>query len=150
MSRFHFPLQKALELRRKQLEIEEAHYKQQLAAVADLDRRRHETRASGAGAEADVRRRNAVTGWDLDSLGRFRVRIRNEEARIAGDREAAAQKAAEQQESMLEARRRCRLLERLRERRLKDWEAARDREVEELANDSFLAQWNRRTDPTVH
>jgi hypothetical protein len=44
----------------------------------------------------------------------------------------------------LEARRRCRLLERLRERRWTEWQLARDRELEELASDSYLAQWNRR------
>jgi hypothetical protein len=42
---------------------------------------------------------------------------------------------------MLEARRRCRLLERLKERRLAEWTSARDRELEEVASESFLARW---------
>ena len=44
---------------------------------------------------------------------------------------------------MLEARRRCRLLERLKERRLAEWTTARDRELDELASESYLAKWNR-------
>ena len=38
-----------------------------------------------------------------------------------------------------EARRHCRLLERLKERRLEEWEAAFARELEDLAADSHLA-----------
>jgi hypothetical protein len=56
----------------------------------------------------------------------------------------AAQKLAEQQKLMLEARRRCRLLERLKERRFTEWTATRDREVEEIAAESYLARWGRR------
>jgi hypothetical protein len=44
---------------------------------------------------------------------------------------------------MLEARRRSRLLDRLRERRLEEWEATRDKELDEIASESYLAQWNR-------
>jgi hypothetical protein len=44
---------------------------------------------------------------------------------------------------MLEARRCCRLLERLKERRRAEWQAATDREMEELAAESFLAGWSR-------
>ena len=49
MKSFQFPLEKALELRRTQLELEEAKHKRQLAAVAAIDRRRAEVDASGVG-----------------------------------------------------------------------------------------------------
>jgi hypothetical protein len=48
---------------------------------------------------------------------------------------------------MLEARRRCRLLERLKERRLTEWTAGRDHELEEIAAESYLARWSRRQAP---
>ena len=44
---------------------------------------------------------------------------------------------------MLEARRRCRLLERLKERRLAEWTAERDQELEEMAAETYLARWSR-------
>jgi hypothetical protein len=50
---------------------------------------------------------------------------------------------------MLEARRRCRLLERLKEHRLTEWTAERDREVEEIAAESYLARWSRRRTSTL-
>ena len=144
MIAFRFSLQKALDWRRMQLQLQEARYKQEAAELAGLDRQRAEVEAGGIRAESEVRQWNPVAGCDLAALDKFRLRVRSDEARIAERRVVAANKVAEQQEAMLEARRRCRLLERLRERRLGEWESARDRELDEVASESFLAQWNRR------
>jgi hypothetical protein len=76
--------------------------------------------------------------------GSFRLYVKSRESEIARLRLEAAQKLAEQQKLMLEARRRCRLLERLKERRFTAWTATRDREVEEIAAESYLARWGRR------
>jgi hypothetical protein len=51
---------------------------------------------------------------------------------------------AARQAAVLEARRRYRLLERLKDRRWAEWQSAADRELDELAADSYLAQWARR------
>ncbi|MBS1858436.1 MAG: hypothetical protein JST11_23905 [Acidobacteria bacterium] len=144
MKSFRFPLEKALEWRRKQLELEEARFRRQAAAVAALDRERAETEAAGIRAEIQVRQWGSVAGSDLAALDHFRLRVKNDEARIARDRAAAAAELAVRQESMLEARRRATLLERLRERRYKEWEAERDRELDEIAAESYLARWSRR------
>ena len=48
---------------------------------------------------------------------------------------------------MLEARRRCRLLEKLKERRLAEWRAAAEREIEALAAEAFLTRWNQERSP---
>ena len=144
MNAFRFPLQKVLELRAKQLELAEAHYKQQLAELGTLDRLRAETESAGIRAEIEVRQQPSVTGRELAALDHFRLRVKNDEARIAAQRVEAAREAAVRQESMLLARRRSRLLDRLRKRRLEEWETARDRELDEIASESYLAQWNRR------
>ena len=44
---------------------------------------------------------------------------------------------------MMQARQRCKLLERLRERRMNEWVGERDKELDELAGEAFLAGWNR-------
>ena len=146
MNAFRFPLQKALDWRRTQLELEEARYKQQAAALAALDRARAEVEASGIRAEVEVRAWGSIDGSDLGALNRFRLRVKCEESQIAGQRVVEAAKVAERQEAMMEARRRCRLLERLRERRLSEWESARDKELDEVASESFLARWGRNAD----
>jgi hypothetical protein len=144
MKSFRFPLDKALDWRRTQLELEEAQYKRQLASLAVLDRQRAEVEASGIQAEIQVREWHPISAGDLTALGSYRLRVKAQESEIARRRYEAAQKLAEQQKRMLEARRRCRLLERLKERRLTEWTAERDRELEEIAAESYTARWNRR------
>ena len=143
MKSFQFPLEKALDWRRTQLELEEARYKQQVAALAALDRQRNEVKASGRRAETEVRRWRPIVSGDLRALAGFRDRVKSQESEIAHHLTEAAQKLAEQQRIMLEARRRCRLLERLKERRLAEWTAARDHELDEVAAESYLARWSR-------
>jgi hypothetical protein len=144
MKAFRFPLEKALDWRRVQLELEEVRYKQQVAAVAALDRQRAEIEASGIRAETQVREWRPVAARDLAALGNFRLHVKSRESEIAHLRLEAIHKLAEQQKLMFEARRRCRLLERLKEHRLTEWTAARDHEIDEVASDSYLARWGRR------
>ena len=70
--------------------------------------------------------------------------VRLKEQRIAAQRAAREQDLARQRQTMLEARRRYRLLERLRDRRWEEWRAAASRELENFASESYLAQWTRR------
>jgi hypothetical protein len=144
MKAFQFPLAKALDWRRIQLELEEARYKQQLASLAGLDRQRAEVEASGIRAEIQVREWSPIAAGDLSALGNFRLYIKSQESEIARRRFEAAQKLAEQQKLMLEARRRWRLLDRLKDRRLAEWTTGRDREIEQIAAESYLARWHRR------
>ena len=48
-----------------------------------------------------------------------------------------------QQQSVVEARRRVRLMEKLEERRLREWKTAVDREQETLSSELYLARWKR-------
>jgi hypothetical protein len=149
MKTFHFPLEKALEWRRIELELEEARYKQQSAELASLDRRRAEIEASGIRAETQVREWTPVSAGDLAALGNFRLRVKSDEAELACRRAECARKLADQQKHMLEARRRCRLLERLKERRLAEWKSAGDRELEAIAAESYLSCWNQNQNPAT-
>jgi hypothetical protein len=144
MKAFQFPLERALDWRRTELQLAEARLHQQLAALAELDRARAALEAAGIRAETEVREFNPLAGRDLTALGSFRLLIQVREKEIAGRRLECQRELAARQAGLLEARRRCRLLERLRERRWTEWQLARDRELEELASDSYLAQWNRR------
>jgi hypothetical protein len=144
---FRFPLDKALEWRQKQLELEEVRYRRQAAAIASLDRQRAEAEAAGIRAEIEMRQQPSVEGRELAALDRFRLRVKRDEAQIAQQHADAARILAERQAAMMEARRRAKLLERLRERRLEEWESKCDRELEEIASEAFLAQWNRRALP---
>jgi flagellar export protein FliJ len=144
MTSFRFPLQKVLDWRKTQLELEEARFQQQMAALAAIDCAYAEMEASGIRAEVEVRRWDPLAGRDLAALGHFRLRVQSREKQIALQRTECQRELAVRKSAMLEARRRCRLLERLKERRLAEWTSARDRELEEVASESFLARWARR------
>ena len=144
MTAFRFPLQKALDWRRTQLELAEARVEQQLAALAAIDQARAALDTQGQSAETEVRRFSGLVGGDLSALGSFRLALKGQAVQLVSRREACQKELAARQAAVLEARRRYRLLERLKERRLAEWQSAADRELDELAADSYLAQWSRR------
>jgi len=149
MKTFQFPLQKVLDWRRSQLALAESRVERQLAALAGLERARIELESHGRRAEVEVREFHPLSGGDLSALGSFRLSIRARERELAAKRVEWQKELAVRQAALLEARRRCRLLERLKDRRWAEWTAARDRELEELAADSYLAQFaRRRLEPT--
>lgn len=144
MKAFRFPLEKALEWRRRQLELEESRFKRQAAALSDLDRQRAELEASAISAEVQVHSWTPLDGRDLTALARFREYADHAERALAVRRAACERQLQEQQKTMKEARRRYRLLERLRERRLGEWRADCEREQEQFASECFLAGVARR------
>jgi len=144
MTAFHFRLQKVLEWRRAQLELEEIQYRRQLAALAELDRRQAEIAEAGSAAERQVRAWNPLAGGELEALGDFRLHVKQQERELAASRIERRQQLERQHRLLLEARRRLRLLERLQQRRWLEWRSARDKELEDLASESYLAKWNRR------
>ena len=145
MTSFRFPLQKVLEWRRTQLELEEIQYRLQVSALAELDRQRAELEESAKTAERQVREWDPLAGGDLGALGGFRLHVQQREREMLVPRAECSKQLARQQGLMLEARRRLRLLERLKERRLSEWRSARDKELEGLASESYLAKWHRQS-----
>lgn len=144
MKAFDFPLAKVLHWRSVQLELEENRLKQNFADLAQVDRERAALDAAAVRAELQVREWSPLDGRDLAALAAFRRHVQNEEAALAGRRAECERKLAMQHQAVLEARRRCRLLERLKERRLADWRVANDRELEQLASELHLAGLVRR------
>ena len=143
MNSFQFRLQKVLDWRHTQLELEEAAFKHQMAALAAMDRERAGWEAAAIKAEIQVRGWSPLAGRDLTALGDFRLQVKEREKEIDVRRLECLKTLEVRQAAMLEARRRCRLLERLKERRLAEWQSACDAELEQLASESFLAKWGR-------
>jgi len=144
MTNFQFPLQRALDWRGTQLHLAEARVEQQLAALAAIDQERAELDAMSHRTEVEVRHFDGLEGGDLSALGSFRLAIKVRGRTLATQSVECQKELAARQAAMLEARRRCRLLERLKERRSKEWQSAADRELDDLAASSYLAQWARR------
>ena len=144
MKNFRFRLEKVLEWRRTELEIEQARLQQQTQALLELDSERANIEAAGIRSEIEVRAWQPLTGSDLVALAAFRRHVIAKEQQIEIRRQEARRKLESQKLAMIEARRRSELLERLKQRRLCEWQAAADRELEELAAESYLARFVRR------
>ena len=144
MNAFRFPLEKVLDWRRSELDLAELKFQRLTAAVAAVDHALAELETAGIRAEILVRDWSPVCGRDLAALGSFRTNVRKKNAELAARRVECEARLAAGRGEMLEARRRLRLLERLRDRRFEDWRLARDKELEELAAESYLARWTRR------
>jgi hypothetical protein len=112
-----------------------------MTALAELDRARAEWEAEGIKAELQVREWSPLEGRYLAALGNFRSHVKRREKEIALRRVECQRDVETRRKAMLEARRRCRLLERLKERRHAEWQAGFDRELEETAAEAYLARW---------
>jgi hypothetical protein len=149
MNAFRFPLERVLAWRRTQLEVEENRYLQELAALAALQDRMAGLATAGESAETAVRTWNPVAGLELESLGRYRLHLKAEAFRLKMDEDEARRRVAFRQASMLEARRRLRLLENLKARQYAAWKADCDRELEQIAAESYLSRWSAAALPGV-
>ena len=133
MKRFQFRLERVLEIRRMQARLEEeALQKLQAAKTALLDRL------------ANLERENAVSFTlpleqqrDAAAYRRF---LAIQARRVHGDLSQLEAQIAAQQAKLAEAERRCELLDRLRDRRLAEWNAAFSLELDELAADAHRAR----------
>jgi flagellar export protein FliJ len=143
MAKFQFSLEKVLRWRSVELTAQEAklkalvqeqlHLQTQLAAVS-AERSRL---ISSLGSMPDLR------GDDLRTLTACGLRLRRNAENLAQQLLRCGRELAKQRKSYSEAKRRVRLLEELKERRLRDWKYDEAAKLEELASESFLANWNR-------
>jgi flagellar export protein FliJ len=143
VTRFQFRLQPVLDLRAAQLDTEEMRLRQLLELRARLDRAIADTEAVRQAEEEKVRG-GPVMGAELWALAAWREAARETAARLAAERRKQDGEIAAQRERIAAARRRCRLLERLRERRLTEWDAENQRRLEEFAAEAYLARWQAR------
>jgi len=141
MQSFRFRLERILAWRRKEFEAEQARLGTIAAERQRLEAAQRAILAAWDRSARDLLASGSVDGGDLAALGGFRARLERELEANARLRREAAERLSGQRARTLEAQRRVRLLEKLRERRLGEWRVSWERELESLANDAFLARW---------
>jgi hypothetical protein len=143
MRAFEFPLRRALEWRRTQMELEESHLRQLSARLEELVLAAVRLDLVKGRAEVAVRQSAVVEAGDLWALAAYRGRLIAELQELATRRAAAEKQVSAQRQKVLEAQRQFRLLEKLHVRRYADWQREVEKELESLAAESFLARWKR-------
>lgn len=130
MKNFQFRLDRVLDWRRTEMEMEETRLKQLRAAQAALDQERAALESARDNAGRTLLGQASVYGAELQLLSGYNTAVKLLSARLDEKRRAAEQTAAAQQQKLLEARRRLRLLENLRDRRLAEWKYDTERQLE--------------------
>jgi flagellar export protein FliJ len=143
MAHFQFSLEKVLRWRSVELTAEEAKLKAMLQVqlhlqtqLADVSAERSKL-ISSLGSMPDLR------GDDLRTLTACGLRLRRTAETLAQRLLQCGRELTKQRRKYSEAKRRVRLLEELKDRRLQEWKYEDAARLEELASESFLANWNR-------
>lgn len=144
MKRFRFSLESVLRWRRNRLEQEQLRLQGLLAERATIQQRIRDCESQRRQAEQTVLRAALIQPQELAALEAYRRWLRQQRARLEQAASDCEARIAAQREVVLEARRELRLIEKLKERRLTEWEAEAARELEGLAAETYLAQWGRR------
>ena len=143
MKRFRFPLDAALLLRRRRVEVEESQYRQIANALGAVAAAARQLASEVQAAEEDVVGISVSTATQLQSLDRFRSaaarRLREFEAKSA----AIRRDLARQQQRLVDARRDEELLLKLRAKARAQWELDADKELQDIADEAYLSQWVR-------
>jgi hypothetical protein len=144
MKRFVFPLQRVMDWRTLQVRSEEeeklANLQQQAEALA---LRENALTTAELNSEIELLKRPSIEGSDLQALALFQERVHKERANLQVRRKQFEAQVVEQRKRLLKARRDVRVLEKLKESRLRTWTYMSDRETENTAAESFLAKWAR-------
>ncbi len=129
-----------MEWRESQLEIELAALGRLTAEGLAIDQRREQVEAECRSAEKSLVAGRAVEAQQLAALDGFRIWAHQESERLVRKRAECEKRIDDQRRQVIEARRRFRLLEQLRERRLTEWSGEFSRELESLAGELYLAR----------
>lgn len=154
MKRFSFPLERVRQWRNMQVDVEHSKLRQLFDEMRRLELASERLTAVVAEAEFAIQEaastKQTVDGQQLADLDDYRLYSKREEQRLAAQREQLQGRIAEQRGRLVEARRNFRLLEKLKQSRLQEWERDYHREMESLASELHLARWNRKQPEPRH
>jgi flagellar export protein FliJ len=143
MNAFRFRLQRVLDFRRVQFQLAESEYHQAEARLRGIQAQYAALAAKKSETRISFTRLPIVSGRILEPLTYWFQWTETEALRLAGLEKALALEVRKRREALVEAQRKVRLLEKLRENRHLDWKAGFDREIEELAADSTNSRYAR-------
>jgi len=141
MTTFKFRLESVLRWRQSKLEMEQFALSRLATERARWDHVLAELETSRAHADRLVLSSESVHGRDLQAMVRYKELVGKQKQMALNRRDECDRKMEQQRERLLQARREFRLLEKLRQVRRAEWEAAVDRDFEALAAESYLARW---------
>jgi flagellar export protein FliJ len=143
MKSFQFRLQRVLDWRALRMRAEEEKLASFQHKLTTIIHRETALTAAELRSETGLLELPAIDGADLRALAAFQLHLRKERAALKAERTQCEAQIAEQRQRLLKARRDCRGLEKMKEKRKRVWTVELDREIEATAAEAFLSQWSR-------
>jgi len=139
MKKFSFPLSRVMEWRETQVELEQVKLERLHAELRGLESRVATLRADVEASHRSLVVARAATGAELAALDAFRRSAAMQCGHLETAMVGCRGRIAAQMQVIVQRRREARLLERLHERRLADWNAEYAREIDREADELYLA-----------
>lgn len=143
MKIFRFPLQRVLEWRALQLRVEEeklAGLQHQLTSLLQM---REKLAAERNRSQSHLFASGTAAGSDLQTWALYQARLVKQQELVKTQLLQCEKLTLEQRQRLLKARTDHRVLERLKERRWRQWVYLNDRELEDSAAEAYLSKWSR-------
>ncbi|MGP0075359.1 MAG: hypothetical protein ACLPWF_25885, partial [Bryobacteraceae bacterium] len=137
MAKFQFSLEKVLRWRSVELTAEEAKLKALVQEQLHLQTQLAEVSAERSKLISSLGSMPDLRGDDLRTLTACGLRLRRNAENLAQQLLRCGRDLAKQRRSYSQAKRRVRLLEELKDRRLREWKYEEAAQLEELASESF-------------
>ncbi len=140
MKKFTFTLERVRQWRENQVAIEQARVDELISQKSLVESRRLllEREANDSAALVNRTTAGATELRAIDAFRRYVIQQRSVLAASAADFE---KRISEQRIKLMEARRRFELLDKLKEKKLTEWNRELAREIELQASELFLAKW---------
>ena len=140
MKRFGFSLETVRRWRLERAGIEELKLRQILADKQRLATTKVQIQSEAAQTVQQVIGQPSMQSLELASLDSFRLYVRGQVRDIENQERQCEARIIEQRNNVLEARRQFELLDRIRHKAFREWQAAGNKEQEETAAELFLAK----------
>ena len=141
MKAFQFRLEQALRWRATQADLAKAKVAAAAGQLTGLQRQLESRQIQLSGDARDLTTRAA--GLSLEAWPAYLKKTRREMTLIEKEMREAERKLGEQLRALVEANRKVRLLENLKQSERTHWNAELDRELDQFSGEAFLVRYNR-------
>ena len=143
MARFHFSLEKVLRWRGMELVAEQAKLEHLVREQLRLQGLRAQLSSDKSKLLVSLSTMPDLRGEDLRAATAHNLLLKRQAERLIGLQMKCEQELTVQRTKFRAAKQRFRLLEELKERRFTEWRHEQAAQLEALASESYLANWNR-------
>jgi len=143
VTQFYFPLEKVLRWRSLELASEGAKLEQLVREQLKLQTMLADLSAEKSKLDRSLDTLPDLRGADLRAVSAYSLSLKRQADSLVQLVAKCDRDLTEQKKKYRSAKQRFRLLEELRARKFEEWRQEQARELESLATESFLANWNR-------